>query len=972
MVRKRATRFTPKPKPPIDSVSMATQVAIPRVTQPRPTRFTPRPTPRPTVRPTVRPTTRVTRPTTVFRPPPRDDFQRSLSPLPVVAEPTPPRVIQQRITQPREPRVTRFTPVRTRTKPVDSMAIATTPPTPQREIQPPAPREERPFSLVGTPTREEDILARQDPSFFLTAQQQRQAGIGVAPPLSRDPTTAQIFGEIEKVTKGVSAVTRERIEEEILAPRGIDPRSAVGEVAGGFAELSIGFTEEVFAQGTSILNLGSFIGEEVKRRGIFGEPELVAERRDLFVAPTVSAEFTGGLIEGVIQGGDPLALARERAEARLAGQTQIRSIGQIGGFALPLLLGGASIVGATVKAPRAFLPQATTSLLGTPAVQTTQVARGITLFGRPIVSKVAGEGGGFTFGAPRGTQLSGAVERLGSTPRFAEGVAEGGKFQQKINREVLDQLLLKGKINPADVQSFDDFARITKIANATPVNIVRGFGSMPVEHVKAGKETKALINYFRSNPELQVKGSFSQIPQIRKAGLRQAGDIDIDLSRFPDNVALSGLKADELVTVLNTATKGSGRNFFAGSGKQTGKVFVTEKSGKKNKVAEFLNELDGEQAIKGKTDIVFGGKGITKGIDVEGVNITKLTRQFQRKTASVFSFQQAGTKGVPDSEFLFRLGATKGRFVKDVVDLYQIGKTQVATLKNLNRVDKFKLNIKIRGHSKAKIDKFDDAVEDLRKRFPEVNFDQKPSRAVKEVLDFTRSNPVRSLGSKSLKSSGKGFSKSVKGSGSFSRELNSIFSKPSLASLPSKPSRVSPSRVSPSGFDPFSPSGVSPVSPPSRVSPPVSPSGVFDPFPSGVSPSGVSPSGSFPSGSFPSGVVTPRTTPSSIAGVDPSGLFFLPQGQVRRPRRRRDRRRESELGGRLFDIADEPFGAITVGLGFFVETERGESTIEEALGFDDEPLTRQERQARARLGRGGSRRRQENFAEGFDFGGFFT
>jgi len=996
---------TPTPTPtPTPTVTRATRVTRPRsvfrpstprittVTRPTPptpvTRVVSTPTPTPTR------ATRVTRAVSVFRPPPRDDFQRSLTPLPVVREAfaqQPPRQIQERA----RPTVAGLSlaPARTVTKPPrDDVAIATSAFVPvSRPPTPPTEREERPFSLTGTPSTPEDLLGRQDPSFFLSVGQQRQAGIGTAP-LSSDPTARAILGGFEQVTKGVSAFERKRFEEEVLRPRGIDPRGILGEGIGGFSEFSVGFSEEIFAQGSSIINLGSFISEEVRRTGRVNipftdigldtgfEPDpLVPPRRDLFVAPTVTAEFTGGLIEGVIQGGDALALARQRAEERIAVQPQIRSVGQIGGFVLPLALGGASLIGATVKAPRAFLPQLGTTITGAPVVESVQVARGLTLFGRPIVSRIAGEGGGVVLGAPRGLQLTGTVERLASTPRFAEGLAEGGRFQQKINREVLQNLVNQGKISPADIQSFDDFARITKLANQTPVNILRGFGNMPVEHVKSGKETKALINYFRRNPELQVKGSFSQIPQIRKAGLRQAGDIDIDLSRFPDNVALSGLKADELVGVLNQASKGSGRNFFAGSGKETGKVFVKTKGGKKNKVAEFLNENDGDQALRNKSDIVFSTKGITKGLDVEGVNITRLTQQFRRKAASVFTLQAQGTKGVPDAigSQAFRLGAPKGRFEKDAIDLYHIGKTQVTTLRNLNRVDKFKLNIKIKGHSKVKIDKFDDAVEGLRKQFPEVNFDTAPSRAVKEVLSFTKSNPLRSLASKSLKGSGKAFRKSVSvsGSGSFARELNSIFSNPSFKS----PSRVSP-RISPSRLSPFSPSGFvsspSRVSIPSRVSPPsspFSPSGsgfgggsVFDPFPS--SPSGISPPSRSPS--FPRPPPTSPPAVSSLAGADPSGLFFLPQGQLRRRKLTRKERR-SRLGGRLFDIADEPFGAVAVGLGFFVETQRGETSIEEALGVDDEPLTRQERQARARLGRNGGRRRRENFAEGFDFGGFF-
>jgi len=202
----------------------------------RATRFTPRPpTPRP---PTPTPTTRVSRPTqseilsggtptrvtrarSVFRPPPRDDFQRSLTPLPVVREafalPEPPRQIQERAV-----RVAGvpFTPARTVTKPVrDDVAIATSSFVP---VSPPPPTREEgiPFSLTGKPKTEVDILARQDPSFFLSVGQQRQAGISTAP-LSADPTARAILGGFEQVTKGVSAFERSRFDER-LSKGGID------------------------------------------------------------------------------------------------------------------------------------------------------------------------------------------------------------------------------------------------------------------------------------------------------------------------------------------------------------------------------------------------------------------------------------------------------------------------------------------------------------------------------------------------------------------------------------------------------------------------------------------------------------------------------------------------------------------------------------------------------------------------------
>lgn len=121
--------------------------------------------------------------------------------------------------------------------------------------------------------------------------------------------------------------------------------------------------------------------------------------------------------------------------------------------------------------------------------------------------------------------------------------------------------------------------------------------------------------------------------------------------------------------------------------------------------------------------------------------------------------------------------------------------------------------------------------------------------------------------------------------------------------------------------------------------------------------------------------IVPTTTKEIFGGAPPppSNLPLFPDPFGSR-KRRRGRKKDSRLGGRLFDIADEPFGEVSVGLGFFVETERGEDTIEDALGIqpDFEPITRQEKQARARLGVGKKSRRSQNFAEGFDFGEFFN
>lgn len=101
--------------------------------------------------------------------------------------------------------------------------------------------------------------------------------------------------------------------------------------------------------------------------------------------------------------------------------------------------------------------------------------------------------------------------------------------------------------------------------------------------------------------------------------------------------------------------------------------------------------------------------------------------------------------------------------------------------------------------------------------------------------------------------------------------------------------------------------------------------------------------------------------PITTTRIRPSGFFpFLPPIEEER-RRKRAKKRKSRLGGRLFDVATEPFGEVEVGLGFFIEQSRPEETIAESLGFGEEPITRQERQARERLGKKGKRRTRNQF-----------
>lgn len=1086
MVRTRTTRFTPRP---IDSVSRATQVTIPRVTRPtvttvtqqpqqRATRFTPprqtpRPTPRP--RPTQRPTetiTRVSRTTTA---------RQEIAPRVRTTRLTPARTVSKDVAT--APKVIRTTVTRVPVQQVSlGEILGSKVQKPDRDLG-----EFTGFSaerITGKPKTEAEFRARTDPRFFLTTQQQSQAGIGVKPKFSQDRNVNKILGGLDSFASGLESFERGKFETK-LQESGIDPRSAVGEVAGGFSEFSVGFSEEVVGQASSLVNLGNLLTSDIKRKGRIdleilgrsdigfgvGEPELVATSRELKVPRTITSEFIGGGIEGLITGQDAGALAQQRAGEFLTerkGQ-EIRTTGQLGGFLLPFAVGGAGIVSATLKAPRAFLPQVTTKVvkatpalrkqqqqiafkinkirikqeslqdknvqqvlkiqgikfkneiptkslslkeskkiqqldeafriknnklteqvrglnrqipksvgadeIAIPIVESQQVARGLTFFGRPIISKISGQGrlGGFRRGAPSADDLLPEIKALGSTPRTAPSFAEGGtSFQQGVNETVVTKLVQRGDLSKEFGEFFIEAGRTIRTANRSPVNVLRGFGKQPISKLTVAENT-AVKDFFSTGggKGLQIKGSFSARTQIRKEGLRKIGDIDADLSKFgAESVELSAVKAKELAGLLS---KASGRKFSQGSGNRVGKVDLV-KGKKKDKIVEFLNTLDEEEAIAGlnKQDIVFGVKGTSKSTNVEGINVTRLTQEFKRKTASVFSLQRSGTAGVPDDAGqALRFGAPKGRFEKDAVDLFHEGKTIVATLRGLNRTDRLKQSIKLKGVSKKQIDRLEEFVDTIPKRFPKnsagrkINFNN-PSASTKQLISFTRSNPLKSIGSKSIKAGSKS-SKALSSSGIFARSLNSAlkskpsktsrasgFSVPSIASFPSgsRPSGSKPSGSRPSGSGSFK--------------------NIFDPFPSSPSPTGSKPSGSKPSGSTPtgSGGGSGFGSGSGISGISPSGVFLgSPSQRGQQPFRRRGR--SSRLGRRLFDIADEPFGKVAVGLGFFVEARRGETTIEEALGIgnDDEfePITRQEKQARERLGRNGGS--QES---GFGLDDFFS
>jgi len=123
---------------------------------------------------------------------------------------------------------------------------------------------------------------------------------------------------------------------------------------------------------------------------------------------------------------------------------------------------------------------------------------------------------------------------------------------------------------------------------------------------------------------------------------------------------------------------------------------------------------------------------------------------------------------------------------------------------------------------------------------------------------------------------------------------------------------------------------------------------------------------------------TPLTTPLRTPLVTPlraprAGLPLFPFGERRRRKGKKGRR--SRLGRRLFDIADEPFGEVEVGLGFFIEQRTGRETIAEAIGIDEietEPITAQERRARERLRKKGKKNNNQfDFLAGTNLGSLF-
>jgi len=240
--RLRTTRFGTRPAPtavalapsqlPFGFGSIATQISRPR------------PTIRPTLRPTTRPAKARRRPSKAVR------FVRPIRPT--IRPTTPERSFvpfqqafaevprEERVIRIREPRqVRRVAKAERVARPLVSARAPPSrlPPPPvtpsvrsfvafqqptgiapapmDRAITPP----EREFEVVGRPTREVDVLARQDPRFLLTAQQQRQLDIGVRPELAEDPTSRVILGGVEQFAKGISAFERTEFDERLRSKK---------------------------------------------------------------------------------------------------------------------------------------------------------------------------------------------------------------------------------------------------------------------------------------------------------------------------------------------------------------------------------------------------------------------------------------------------------------------------------------------------------------------------------------------------------------------------------------------------------------------------------------------------------------------------------------------------------------------------------------------------------------------------------
>ena len=456
-----------------------------------------------------------------------------------------------------------------------------------------------------------------------------------------------------------------------------------------FRKFLAGATEETIGIGTSLVNLGRF--------GINAAAEAVTGKKrptepQLFVAPTVTGEFTGGVVEGVgkaFQSGKPsdffggIQEGAKRADTLRKEQGDARAAGQLIAFAAPVAPGLRKVN--PIRIDPIVLPLKS----GERRVATT-----VTAFGKPIATK---QGSTIKRGSVKSEVLP--LDEISPTGRGFEIGTGTSKTAQKAKIEIADELSRRGLLAPNELAKIKTVNEIVQLGSTAKRRTFRSdFGSNPFTELSPGRQTTAQLDFFRKERLPPITGSFSQIPQVLPKFARRAGDFDIKIGDIAKGAQLARRNVSVLQPTANPLEE-----FIAVKAKVKK---VTPKG--ETKVGEFLtkeDELIGDG--QGVTlDSVFGIKPDTKPIKVSGIKVTTLRDQLLRKASTVSALQGPESSGIIKTRL--NVGPPDFR-KKDITDLFAIGKTQAFVLKESGKT--------------KQAAQLDIASERLKKLFPDIDFD---------------------------------------------------------------------------------------------------------------------------------------------------------------------------------------------------------------------------------------------------------
>ena len=524
---------------------------------------------------------------------------------------------------------------------------------------------------------------------------------------------------------------------------------------------------------------------------VFGK--ITAKKKDLFVPESLEGNSIGGSMEDIFAGKidlDPrTGKGAEEFKRTWDKQTLATNLGQVSGSIIPMFLsGGIGFVSKLTKTGSKIvtLPITARTILGTPVKEALPVAREITVLGKTIVTKtyknpeiiksvkkngkeivkgMESKKGDYSLGSAKPEKVLDRVE-FNPQGRGYE-VLTGGKKQTKFNKDVLHELVSRGKLDEKELEFVELVEKGVKLSNKAPSKIYSGFGAKPIGSINEGIQTTKLFDSLKVLQSKknwtvlqkkigQIGGSLSQNPQLKNKYQKSSiHDVDIDVSS--EKIAKRGAElVESFMKPLSTKEKQ-----FVLSDRGT-KVMVKDKNGSD----EFIEFLSPKDALKGNEEAISSGlrfgekyksdslihKLTSRPIKEKetGIVLRDIKDQTLAKASSVLSVQGKSTEKFKTApgQIVPKWEAEQNRLIdagilnvnspalrgKDTVDLYNIFKSQAEKFIDIGQTTRGK--------------KLDIIAEKIKSKNPLLDFSENRKGDI-EIINFPSTS---SLLSKSITS----------------------------------------------------------------------------------------------------------------------------------------------------------------------------------------------------------------------------